>query len=173
MPNPPDKPRDWDKELAEVDRLLAKLPHADPTLGRGAKGPPPKSPGAGAPGHAAVLGPAVSSPRDRLGVWVRVGLALLLGLAMTQWPYSHACGLRLGFYLVGVGAVIAGAVWGALGSWRHRMGPAHGLSIGVLVWGLALLAGEVLPRTGYARTAAAWFCPEPPAAVSAPSAPAR
>ena len=29
------KERDWDREMREVDRLLAKLPDADPTLGRG------------------------------------------------------------------------------------------------------------------------------------------
>ena len=30
-----EKDRNWDKEMAEVDRLLKKLPNADPTLGRG------------------------------------------------------------------------------------------------------------------------------------------
>ena len=29
-----EKDRNWDKEMAEVDRLLKKLPDADPTLGR-------------------------------------------------------------------------------------------------------------------------------------------
>ena len=28
-----EKDHDWDKEMAEVDRLLKKLPAADPTLG--------------------------------------------------------------------------------------------------------------------------------------------
>jgi hypothetical protein len=65
------------------------------------------------------------------------------------------------FYLVGAGAVVAAAVWGAWGSWRRRMGLAHGLSIGLLVWGLALVTFEVLPRVGYAAKTATWFCPEP------------
>src|SRR6267142_1718453 len=30
-----EKDRDWDREMREVDKLLAKLPDADPTLGRG------------------------------------------------------------------------------------------------------------------------------------------
>ena len=30
-----EKERDWDREMREVDKLLAKLPDADPTLGRG------------------------------------------------------------------------------------------------------------------------------------------
>jgi len=29
------KERDWDREMREVDKLLAKLPDADPALGRG------------------------------------------------------------------------------------------------------------------------------------------
>ena len=33
-----EKERDWDKEMAEVDRLLNKLPDTDPTLGRGGGG---------------------------------------------------------------------------------------------------------------------------------------
>ena len=30
-----EKDRDWDREMREVDKLLAKLPDADPALGRG------------------------------------------------------------------------------------------------------------------------------------------
>jgi hypothetical protein len=156
-----EKPRDWDKELAEVDRLLAKLPHADPTLGRGG----PAAPKPGTPGAPHALAPgavAATPPPGATVVWIRVGLGLLAGLAMTQWPYSHACGLKEMFYLVGAGAVVAAAVWGAWGSWRRRMGLAHGLSIGLLIWGLALVTFEVLPRIGYAATTATWFCPEPP-----------
>jgi hypothetical protein len=41
------------------------------------------------------------------------------------------------------------------------MGLPHILSIGLLLWGLTLMAGVVLPRTGYAKTPATWFCPEP------------
>lgn len=167
MSKPPDKEkqRDWDKELAEVDRLLAKLPHADPTLGRGqAPVHKPGTPGAAhpAPGHKPAPGPA--APPQPLAVWLRVGLGLLAGLAMTQWPYTHVCGLKSMFFLVGAGAVVAAGVWGAWGAWRRRMGWANGLSIGVLVWGLALVTFEVLPKVGYAAKAATWFCAEPPAA---------
>ena len=160
-----DKARDWDKELAEVDRLLAKLPHADPTLGRNQ--PAAAKPGAAGHAHAphapvgAGAGPA--QPPSVAAVWIRVGLASLVGLAMTQWPYTHGCGIKEIFYLIGAGAVVASSVWGAWGSWRRRMGLAHGLSIGLLIWGLTLVTFEVLPRVGYAAKAATWFCPEPPA----------
>jgi hypothetical protein len=162
---PDEKPRDWDKELAEVDRLLAKLPHADPTLGKGAK-PAPGAPGAapapGAKGHTFVTHPPNTVVHgSATGVWIRVGLGVLFGLAMTQWPYSHVCGLKLMFYVLGVGTVLAAGVWGAISSWRRRMGLPHLLSLGLTIWGLVLAAGVILPRTGYAKNAATWFCPEP------------
>ncbi len=158
-----DKPRDWDKELAEVDRLLAKLPHADPTLGRGQ--PPSHKPGLQGPTHTPPgHGPGgAASPPSATAVWIRVALATLVGLAMTQWPYSHACGLKLLFYMIGAGAVVAGSIWSLFGTWRRRMGLTHGLSIGLLVWGMSLLTSQVLPRVGASSTAL-WFCPEPPAA---------
>ena len=153
-----EKPRDWDRELAEVDRLLAKLPHADPAAGRGPASAPGHKPGA--PGGMA--SPGQPSGPSGAAVWIRVTLGLLVGVAMTQWPYSHACGIKTMFYLLGAGAVVAAAVWGAWGSWRRRMGLAHTLSIGLLIWGLALVTFEVLPRVGYAAKTATWFCPEPP-----------
>ena len=45
-----EKDRDWDKEMAEVDRLLKKLPAADPTLGRASGGQPTVRKSAVAPG---------------------------------------------------------------------------------------------------------------------------
>jgi hypothetical protein len=153
-----EKPRDWDRELAEVDRLLAKLPQADPSLARGPAAAPGHKPGAPGVMH---IPPGHPSAPSWTAVWIRVTLGLLVGLAMTQWPYSHACGLKTMFYLTGAGAVVAAAVWGAWGSWRRRMGFAHALSIGLLIWGLALVTFEVLPRVGYAAKTAGWFCPEP------------
>ena len=154
-----EKERDWDKELAEVDRLISKnLPQTDPGLGRHAP-VPDAGPGALARGSA---GPALPAPRASagqwLGTWVRVGLGLLIGIGMTQWPYTHGCGLKLMFYLVGVVAVITTGVWSSLSSWRRRLGVAHVLSQVLIVWGLVLAAREFLPRVGYAKAAATWLC---------------
>ena len=80
---------------------------------------------------------------------------------MLVWPYSHVCGAKLMFYLIGASTVIVAGVWGGFSSWRRRLGLAHLLSLGVLLWGLALVAGVVLPRMGYASHPAIWFCPEP------------
>jgi len=38
------------------------------------------------------------------------------------------------------------------------MGPAHVVSLGLIVWGLVLAAQQVLPRIGYAAASASWRC---------------
>jgi hypothetical protein len=156
-----EKERDWDREMAEVDKLLSKLPEADPYL-RGSGAPAPHRPAA--PGGSALAAPgAGAAAAGRLGTWARVGLGLLIGIGMTQWPYTHGCGLKLWFYLIGVGAVLVAGVWSSISSWRRRLGVAHLLSQGLVIWGLVLAAREVLPRVGYAKVAATWFCPDIPA----------
>jgi len=157
-----EKERDWDKEMAEVDRLLKKLPYAEPGLHAGAE-PTVRRPSVPAGGAAAGASPGAASRatgREWLGTWARVALGLLIGIGMTQWPYTHGCDLRLIFYLVGVVAVLAAGVWSSISSWRRRLGLAHILSQGLIIWGLVLAAREVLPRVGYAKASAAWLCPD-------------
>jgi hypothetical protein len=79
---------------------------------------------------------------------------------MTQWPYPHGCGLRLIFYLVGVLVVLVAGFWSSLSSWKRRLGLAHILSQLLIIWGLVLAGREVLPRVGYAKMEAPWFCPD-------------
>ena len=155
-----EKERDWDKELAEVDRLIAKnLPQADPSLGRHAPAghASPGTPLRGAAGGAAALPSGRASAGQWLGTWVRVGLGLLIGVGMTQWPYAHSCGPKLLFYLVGVAAVITTGVWSSLSSWRRRLGVAHVLSQVLIVWGVLLAADVFVPRIG-AKAVATWLC---------------
>jgi hypothetical protein len=78
---------------------------------------------------------------------------------MTQWPYSHGCGIKLFLYLGAAGLVVVAGLWGAISSWRRRMGLAHSFALIVVLTGLVLVAREVLPRVGYARQASTWICP--------------
>jgi hypothetical protein len=155
-----EKDRDWDKEMAEVDRLLKKLPNADPTLGRSGGGEPTVRKPAVVPG-AATSGGAATTAREWLGTWAKVGLGVLVGIGVAPgvWPYSHGCGLRLIFYLVGVSTVIAAGVWVGLSSWKRRLGFAHVISQVLIVWGILLMTREVLPRVG-AKPEALWLCPD-------------
>ena len=148
-------PRDWDKELAEIDKLMSN----QPALPAGSSAPvraqvPRAAPAAAVP---AASPPAVSR-KSRFGIWLQVLLGLVLGAAMTQWPYASQCGAGLFLYLGAAGLVGLTGLWSALGSWRNRMGLAHTLSLVVTLWAFLLIGAEILPRVGYARVTATWFC---------------
>src|SRR2546429_3582948 len=135
--------------MAEVDRLLKKLPNADPTLGRG--GEPTVRRPAVAGGPVAVPASALrSSGGGWLATWVKVVLGVLVAVGVTPgvWPYSHGCGLRLIFYLVGVATGVATGLWASGASWRRRMGLAHVVSQILVVWGVLLVAREGRPGVG-------------------------
>ena len=163
-----DGPRDWDKELAQIDKLIAS--------GAGSGKAAPESPvvrkGPSAP--AATGRASASTAPGRLArlrhtpffTWVRLLLALGLGLGMTQWPYTHGCGLALYAYLAGVATVIVASFWTLLSSWKSRSGLAHFLSVALLLWGTGLAAREILPRVGYAKTSAPWQCGAAPIQVA-------
>ena len=146
-----DKEQEWDQEMAQVDRLLQKLPTYAASKPAHGGTPTPRSTVAG-------MRPAGGS---NLGAWMRVMLGLALAVGMAVWPYSHVCGEKLFFYLGGVGTLTVAGVWSAIASWERRLAVAHFLSLTILVWGLVLAAGVVLPRVGYAKSDAIWFCPEP------------
>jgi hypothetical protein len=156
--------RDWDKELAKVDKQLASLSD-DQLLGASPAAPValPKDAGRGKAKSQAV--PATSAPAkgtSAIGVYGRLALAVLVGGAMYIWPYPARCGIGLAGYLAAVGVVIAGGLWASVWTWRHRASKAHTLSLLVVLWGLILGAIQVLPRTGYAKPdanhPAGWLC---------------
>jgi hypothetical protein len=145
----------------EVDRLLAQLahsgprPHASDALGNGS--PPPKP--AITPKPSRAVSP--SSPPTRgplIALWARVLLGIGLGAVMTQWPYPHGCGLALAGYLGAIGIVMLTGAWIAFASWKLRSGLPHILSLILFYWGIVLAAEQLLPRLGYAATAAGWAC---------------
>ena len=145
-----DQPRDWDKELAQIDKLMANPSAAPAQL--------PAPAGKSAPPRAAGPGPGPISRRDVWSTWVRVALGAALAVGMTQWPYFHACGWELYAYLGAIGVTMVAGLWGATVSWRRRMGLLHTISLLVMLWGGMLAARELLPRIGYAKYPARWVC---------------
>lgn len=144
-----DQPRDWDKELAEIDKAIARSPAQPPAQSGGV--PPPSARGGGAP----ISGGRLAT----LTTWIRTLLGLSLAVGITQWPYPNACGFNLAVYLGAISTVVVAGLWSSVTSWQRRLGLAHTFSLLVLLWGLVLAAREVLPRVGYARQARTWTCP--------------
>ena len=143
--------KDWDKELAKIDKALEGISDEQLFPTAAAKTPTQR---------------AVIVEKQRrtgtLGVFARLVLATALGVGMLFWPYSARCGAGLAGYLLAVGVVAGAGVWTAVWSWRHRSAPGHVLSLLLIAWGIALGAAEVLPRFGYAKPTpshpATWTC---------------
>jgi hypothetical protein len=142
-------PRDWDRELAKVDRVIAKQQPA---------GTPP------------VVGRAAPPVRRRFVAltWFWTGLALVLAVALLLWPYDKNCGIRLIFFLGATVLTLLAGVLGAVAAWSHHRGLAHLISLLVMVWAGVLIAREILPRVGYAKAALGWTCPPAPAPTTPP-----
>ena len=147
-----DRQRDWDKELAAIDKVMEQPPQAP--AGRALPPGPPVRAGSGP----VVVAAAPAARRERLATWLRVGLTVATAAALPFWPYGRACGLWLFLYMGATGFVALSALWAAGSSWRRRQGLAHLLALLALAWTLGLAAREVLPRIGYARSAATWTC---------------
>jgi hypothetical protein len=139
--------RDWDKELAKIDKQLESV--SDSQLFPEKKG--------AAPAQKA----QVATDRETTKSWpaiLRLAISVALGVGILFWPYATRCGFGLAGYLAAVTAVAASGLWSAVWTWRHRVGRAHVLSILLLAWGLVLGATEILPRVGYAKLPLPWSC---------------
>lgn len=145
-----EKPRDWDREMAEIDKVIAK---------GGAVGPAPV-PAARSVGAAPALAGAglAVSRKQAMTTWIRALLGILLVGGILQWPYAHRCGLGLVLYLGASGTVVVAGLWTMVVSWRRRQGWAHTVGVLTLLAGLGLVALAVLPRLGYAKVALPWLC---------------
>jgi hypothetical protein len=162
--------RDWSKELAKIDKQLESMPDEEPAPRELARAAEPRGRGAAsAPAGGAALGdrPARKGGKPAretagFGVYARLTLSVVLGVAIVLWPYESRCGFGLAAYLAAVGVVAVSGGWSAVWTWRHRAARAHVLSLLILLWGLVLGAMEVLPRIGYAKAdlqhPAGWVC---------------
>ena len=155
MPKPQDSPKP-DPLAREVDRLLASL------AGAGAKTVSNPEPLAAPPKPRLAPTPVRrrtdTTRRHPAALWARVTLGLVLAVMITQWPYPHACGMELLQYLGAVTMVMVAGAWIAVVSWSRRHATGHVLALLVMLWGIALLTYEILPRVGYAALRWSWQC---------------
>lgn len=151
--------RDWEKELAAIDRQIASVPDVpvDESV-------PQHGPSAAARADLVTGMPSVrpASPGRRWMLYVRLLVALALAVGIVFWPYGTRCGLELGTYLAGVGLIAATGVWSAVWSWRHRAPRSHIVSLLIVLWALGLASWQTLPRVGLAiptmERPAIWSC---------------
>jgi hypothetical protein len=153
MPKPPDSPKP-DPLAREVDRLLAGLA----TVGAQPESTP--RPPIRAPRSRPTPARRRTDPSrgDLAALWSRVALGVGLGAMITQWPYPHACGLGLLQYLGAVAMVMVTGTWIAVTSWSRRHAAGHVLALLLILWGIALVTYEILPRVGYAALRWSWQC---------------
>lgn len=169
--------RNWEAELAKIDKQLASVSDEQLLADRKAVAAPA---GKGAAPAAPARSSAVSSSGagERTWVsWLKVAIAVGAAAGLMFWPWPARCGIPLVGFTAATGAVSLLGIWSAIGTWRHRLGWAHFASILVTSWGLLLGAREVLPRVGYAiptiERAGQWTCdglpPLPPTIKSEPA----
>jgi hypothetical protein len=137
-----EQPRDWDREMANIDHAIAKQ---QPATGG------PVQPGSS---------PVPPKRRFIALTWFWTGIAVLLAVALLLWPFDRNCGIRLIFFIGAGGLALLAGVIGALNSWSSRSGLAHLLSLLVIVWAGTMVLLEILPRAGYARESRDWTCPQ-------------
>ncbi|MGZ8379173.1 MAG: hypothetical protein ACXW0Z_18265 [Gemmatirosa sp.] len=161
--------RDWDKELAEIDRRLGSAPD-EPPAPAARPAPLPATPPA-AQSAPAAPGRRVGTPGDVVGRRaMRTQVALLARLAfgaavvaaLVYWPYPARCGLGLSYYLALVSVLGLAGLATSVASWRHRAPLVHLLGILMIAAAGLLGAREVLPKLGYAfptpEHPASWSC---------------
>jgi hypothetical protein len=160
-----ERPRDWDKELADIDRVIDKQGPTAPQSGTPALPPGPATPVRTSAGSTS---PAVAR-RSAAMTWFWTLLAVVLAVALPLWPYGKECGLQLFFYLGAATLALLAGLAGIITSWATRSGLAHVLSLlAVLATGV-MGAREILPRSGYAAVTKTWLCPAVPEPVPAPA----
>ena len=164
--------RDWDKELAKIDKQLASIsddalvgkPAAQAWSAPAAKAPAGKTAASTRAPVAALPAGEPRVDRETRGwqVYLRLLLSVAAGIALLIWPYDTRCGTGLFGYLGATAIVTASGIWSGVWTWRHRAPRAHTLSLLLILWGMVLGSIQVLPRIGYGRPdpqhPATWAC---------------
>ena len=156
--------RNWEQELAKIDKQLASVSD-DQLLQQGNAQRPGAAPNASAKPTVTAKASAPVTATKNVGswfAWLQLIVAIGAATGLWFWPWETRCGLNAVGFTSATGAVTLLGLWSAVGSWKHRQAYAHILSFAVMIWGLVLGAREVLPRVGYAIPSearpAGWRC---------------
>ena len=130
---------DWSTQLKKIEREFEGLP------------PEPS------PAYKKLLSEEEKRAQERarqraalIGGTARRSLVGAVAVALAFWPYENDCGLGLFGFLGAEAVIVIGGLWVAITTWRARLPRMHMLSLLIALGGLVLIAGEVLPRIGYA-----------------------
>ena len=166
--------RDWDRELADLDRRLASVPETPaptPAARPGAPATPPSPGGARRPPEptppanrtlGVAAAPGRRSWRAQFALLFRIVLGVIVVAALIYWPYTSRCGAELVYYLGLVATLGLVGIFTATSAWRHRAAVVHLLGLAMLAGAVTLGAREVLPKVGYVIPSGAhpatWTC---------------
>jgi hypothetical protein len=76
-----------------------------------------------------------------------VGLGALYCASMSFWPYPRTYWWGLVAYLLCLSLVLVTGIWGARLSWEARLGAAHTIALGTVLWAVTLGTAETLSLT--------------------------
>ena len=143
---------DWNRELRKIEREFDGLPPEPPSSVKRTR---------------QALEQMERQQREQrfatIGTLARLALVVALAFGLFRWPYPRECGPALLSFLGAELALLIGSVWVTATTWRHRLPRLHALSVAMVVVSVALLAKEIIPRSGYVTmtdgSAASWACP--------------
>lgn len=152
---------DWSTQLKKIEREFEGLP------------PEPS------PAYKKLLSEEEKRAQERarqraasIGVTARLILVGAVAVSLAFWPYENDCGFGLFGFLGAEAVIVIGGLWVAITTWRARLPRMHILSLLITLGGLILMAGEVLPRIGYAavdvKNPPHFSCPATPGTPAAP-----
>ena len=144
----------WTSELRKIERAFDGLPPLPPV-------PSPDQLKARRASERRTLERTLER-QERTAMLVGTGgrfvLVFALATAINFWPYGHACGFGLFTYMFAEVLIVVGGLWTVAWTWQHRMPRGHAVAMVMVMWGIMLVAAQVLPRVGYAADAAKWWC---------------
>jgi hypothetical protein len=92
-----------------------------------------------------VLNRFVKTPSPATMVRMWVGLGAVYSAMLTFWPYQRTYVWGILFYLASLALVVVSGVWGARLSWEARLGAAHTVALGTVLWAVRLASTQMLP----------------------------